>query len=179
MVHMKGIFVSSQKKKSVSLDRQGVFFLFSLFFFFCSSGGGWVKIKLKLPHSHVMAVANTAVASILKCRLSIVSPRYWPKCLDGPYNVHRGVVLITHERQENTPHPPSILCISYVRQTSTPFSLQPGERKQRRFFVFKSSGGQVKLELQLPHLHVSDYMPCQFNPTLPLQQQLTLLLPGA
>ena len=33
--------------------------------------------------------ANTAV-SILKCRLSIVSPRYRHKCLDGPYNTHQG-----------------------------------------------------------------------------------------
>ena len=36
-------------------------------------------------------VANTVNINIniLKCRLSIVSPRYWHKCLDGPYNVHR------------------------------------------------------------------------------------------
>ena len=27
--------------------------------------------------------------NILKCRLSISSPRYWPKCPNGPYNVHQ------------------------------------------------------------------------------------------
>ena len=34
-------------------------------------------------------VANTVNINILKCRLSIVSPRYGHKCLDGPYTMHR------------------------------------------------------------------------------------------
>ena len=40
-------------------------------------------------------------------------------------------------------------------------------------FMFLSSGGWVKTKLKLPHFHVSKYM-CQFNPTLPLQQELAL-----
>ena len=45
-------------------------------------------------------------------------------------------------------------------------------------FFFSGGLGKIKLKL-LPHFHVSDTCVGQFNPTLPLQQQPTLLLrPG-
>ena len=46
--------------------------------------------------------------------------------------------------------------------------------------IFSSSfilGRMAKTNFKLPNFQVSDT--CQFNATLPLQQQLTLLLPGA
>ena len=47
------------------------------------------------------------------------------------------------------------------------------------FFLFLSSGRWAKVKLKLPHFHVSDTT-CRVSikPTLPLQQQLALLLPG-
>ena len=43
---------------------------------------------------------------------------------------------------------------------------------------FQSSGGLVKRKVN-PTLPRTRYMPCASNPTLPSQQQLTLLLPDA
>ena len=42
----------------------------------------------------------------------------------------------------------------------------------------KSSGGWEKIKLKLPHSHASDTCRVSIEPTLPLQQQLVLLLPA-
>ena len=47
-------------------------------------------------------------------------------------------------------------------------------------FSTKSSGGRVKINLKAPTLRTYQiHVVFQFNPTLPLQPQLALLLPGA
>jgi len=38
---------------------------------------------------------------------------------------------------------------------------------------FLTSGGWVKIKLNLPHFTYQIHVVCQFNPTLPLQQQLS------
>ena len=48
------------------------------------------------------------------------------------------------------------------------------------FGTFLSSGGWVEIRLKAPTVPRIRYMPvCQYSPTLPLRQQLVLLLPGA
>ena len=49
------------------------------------------------------------------------------------------------------------------------------------FSFFQSSGGWVKIKLKLSHFHLRTseiHVGCQFNPTLPLQQQLAHLSLG-
>ena len=59
---------------------------------------------------------------------------------------------------------------SFIKRTNTFFF----------FLFFKSSGGWVKIKLLSSHASTYEILVvCQFNPTLPLQQQLALLLPGA
>ena len=58
----------------------------------------------------------------------------------------------------------------------------PGTRYAFLFLLFSSSGGWVKIKLELPHFHVlyvSDTCRVSIHPTLPLQQQLALLVPGS
>ena len=60
-----------------------------------------------------------------------------------------------------------VLCFYYLPALS-------GHEHDGLFFCFLfSSGGWVKIWVKLPHFHVSDTCRavCQFNPTLPLQQQ--------
>ena len=60
-----------------------------------------------------------------------------------------------------------------------PWDFTSHTSRRRNLYVYiyiLSSGGWIKIKLKkLPHFHVSDiyiHVVCQFNPTLPLQQQL-------
>ena len=63
-------------------------------FLMCLSGFFYVALDSEL-------VANTLKKT--KCRLFIVSPRFWHKFWDGPYEMHRVVRFFMHRRDVGDP----------------------------------------------------------------------------